>query len=190
MNSFPVRNRCKRSESENGSTHYCNQADQLSSSSSAQMNTLTFLSKWSDQSQLLKSIQSPAGLIDSPLLLGLFLQVMFLDSMFFSFTRIFQRRHACLYFEIKVTKVFIKPLQTVQLIIFFVFGVPALETRIPARGQNRHSDCSHDSCVRSIGGMPCACLPPSNAVCLAQIIARCFNLGCAWRKVTASTELT
>jgi hypothetical protein len=33
MNSFPVRNRCKPSESENSSTHYYNPADQLSSSS-------------------------------------------------------------------------------------------------------------------------------------------------------------
>ena len=71
-----------------------------------------------------------------------------------------------------------------------MFGVPAPETRIPARGPNRHSDCSRDSCVRSIGGMPCACLTPSDAVWLAQCTARCFNLFCAWRKVTASTELT
>ena len=84
----------------------------------------------------------------------------------------------------------VKPLQTVQLIIIFVFGVQAQETRIPARGPNRHSDCSRDSCVRSIGGMPCACLTPSDAVWLAQCTARCFNLFCAWRKVTASTELT
>jgi hypothetical protein len=31
MNSFPVRNQCKPSESENSSTHYCDPADQLSS---------------------------------------------------------------------------------------------------------------------------------------------------------------
>jgi hypothetical protein len=70
------------------------------------MNTLTFVSEWSDQFQFPTINFDPVpGLIGSLLLLGLFLQVMFLDSMFFSFTRIFQRCHACLCFEINVTKV-------------------------------------------------------------------------------------
>jgi hypothetical protein len=69
--------------------------------------------------------------------------------------------------------------QTVHLIIIFVFGMPARETLIPACGPTRQLDCSRDSCVRSIGRMPCACLTPSVAVWLAQCIARSFILGCA-----------
>jgi hypothetical protein len=48
----------------------------------------------------------------------------------------------------------VKPLQTVQLIFIFVFGVQAPETLIPASRPTRHSNCSSDSYVRSIRRMP------------------------------------
>jgi hypothetical protein len=60
------------------------------------MNTLMSLSDWSDQFQWLILIYSKSSLIFF-FFLGLFFQVMFIDSMFCSFIRIFLiRRHACL----------------------------------------------------------------------------------------------
>jgi hypothetical protein len=153
MNRFPFRNRYKPSESENHGKYCCDPccdlceqlerawmpADRLSTSSSARMNTLMSLSEF----QLLTSIHSRSSfsLIDDLPLLGMFFQVMFIDSTFCSFIRIYRSRcHAC-----KKRDQSVKPLQTTSNDFLCVWRAGPTETQIPARGPTRHSNCSRHS---------------------------------------------